>query len=167
MFTGRCAEHDEVAKGKNDGEALTWEDLSKLKYTWRVAQETLRLIPPIFGNFQTAVRDTEFEGYTIPEGWQVFWTAGVTHMDAAIFPDPAKLDPSRFETTQPSAAPPCSFVAFGGGARICVGMEFARIETLVTMYHLVRRFRWRLRCKEDTFARDPLPSPLHGLPVED
>jgi cytochrome P450 len=68
MFTGRCAEHDEVAKGKNDGEALTWEDLSKLKYTWRVAQETLRLIPPIFGNFQTAVRDTEFEGYTIPEG---------------------------------------------------------------------------------------------------
>ncbi|TVU38848.1 hypothetical protein EJB05_12241, partial [Eragrostis curvula] len=33
--------------------------------------------------------------------------------------------------------PPCSFVAFGGGPRICIGMEFARIETLVTMRHLV------------------------------
>lgn len=157
------AEHEEVANGKGDGEALTWEDLSKMKFTWRVAQETLRVVPPIFGNFRTATRDIEFEGYTIPKGWQVFWTAPVTHMDAALFPDPGKFDPSRFENQ--SAAPPCSFVAFGAGPRICVGMEFARIETLVTMYHLVRRFRWRLCCKEDTFARDPMPTPLHGLPV--
>jgi cytochrome P450 len=57
-------------------------------------------------------------------------------------------------------------VAFGGGPRICVGMEFARIETLETMHHLVRRFRWKLRCKEDTFARDTMPSPLHGLPIQ-
>ena len=139
-----------------------------MKFTWRVAQETLRLIPPIFGNFRTAVQDVEFDGYTIPKGWQVFWAAPVTQMDAAIFPDPARFDPSRFDTQSSAAskAPPYSFVAFGGGPRICVGMEFARIETLVTMHHLVRRFRWRLCCKEDTFARDPMPSPLHGLPIE-
>jgi hypothetical protein len=45
-------------------------------------------------------------------------------------------------------------------------MEFARIETLVTMHYLVRRFRWKLCCKEDTFARDPMPSPLQGLPIQ-
>ncbi|TVU38842.1 hypothetical protein EJB05_12234, partial [Eragrostis curvula] len=163
------SKHDEVAKSKkDDGEALTWEDLAKMKLTWRVALETLRLVPPIFGNFRTAIQDIEFDGYTIPEGWQVFWTAGVTHMDASIFHEPAKFDPSRFENQQSAAAkaPPCSFVVFGGGPRICVGMEFARIEMLVTMHHLVRRFRWRLCCKEDTFARNPMPSPLHGLPIE-
>jgi len=27
-------------------------------------------------------------------------------------------------------------VAFGGGQRLCAGIEFARVETLVTMHHL-------------------------------
>ncbi|CAN6199207.1 unnamed protein product [Urochloa humidicola] len=160
-------EHDEVAASKGDGaEALTWEDLAKMKLTWRMALETLRMVPPIFGNFRRATQDIEYDGYLIPKGWQVFWVSSVTHMDAAIFPEPAKFDPSRFKDQSAAAAPPCSFVAFGGGPRICVGMEFARIETLVTMHYLVRRFRWKLCCKEDTFARDPMPSPLHGLPIE-
>ncbi|CAL5086409.1 unnamed protein product [Urochloa decumbens] len=161
-------EHDEIAGSKGDGgeAALAWEDLARMKLTWRVALETLRMVPPIFGNFRRATRDIEFDGYVIPEGWQVFWVSSVTHMDAAIFPEPAKFDPSRFKDQSAAAAPPCSFVAFGGGPRICVGMEFARIETLVTMHYLVRRFRWKLCCKEDTFARDPMPSPLHGLPIE-
>ncbi|XP_039852124.1 taxadiene 5-alpha hydroxylase-like [Panicum virgatum] len=159
-------EHDEIAKNKGDGEALTWDDLAKMKFTWRVALETLRLVPPVFGNFRRAIEDTEFDGYLIPKGWQVFLVASVTHMDDAIFHEPAKFDPSRFKDQPSSAtAPPCSFVAFGGGPRICIGMEFARIETLVTMY-LVRRFRWKLCCKEDTYARDPMPTPLHGLPIE-
>ncbi|VAH51485.1 unnamed protein product [Triticum turgidum subsp. durum] len=161
-------EHEEIAKNKGDGEALTWEDLTKMKLTWRVAQETLRVVPPVFGNFRRALEDTEFDGYLIPKGWQVFWTANVTHMDASIFHEPARFDPSRFETEnqRASAAPPCSFVAFGGGPRICPGIEFSRIETLVTMHHLVRQFRWKLCCKENTFVRDPMPSPLLGLPVQ-
>ena len=57
-------------------------------------------------------------------------------------------------------------MAFGGGQRLCAGIEFARVETLATMHHLVRRFRWRLCCKDNTFIRDPMPSPLHGLPIE-
>ena len=158
----RDAEHEEIAKSKGGGEALDWEDLAKMKYTWRVALETLRLVPPMFGDFRRALQDVEFDGYLIPKGWQVFWVASVTHMDPGIFPEPARFDPSRFE----NQSPPCSFVAFGGGPRICVGMEFARIETLVTMHYLVRGFRWKLCSKNDTFARDPMPSPLHGLPIE-
>uniref|UniRef100_A0ACD5V0Y1 Uncharacterized protein n=1 Tax=Avena sativa TaxID=4498 RepID=A0ACD5V0Y1_AVESA len=64
-------EHEEIAKNKADGEALTWEDLTKMKFTWRVAQETLRIVPPVFGNFRRALEDIEFDGYFIPKGWQV------------------------------------------------------------------------------------------------
>lgn len=161
-LTRTCTEHEEIAKNKAEGEALTWEDLNSMRFTWRVAQETLRMIPPIFGSFRRALEDIEFDGYIIPKGWQVFWASSVTHMDAGIFKDPEKFDPSRFE----GPAPPYSFVAFGGGQRLCAGIEFARVETLVTMHHLVRRFRWKLCCKENTFVRDPMPSPLHGLPIE-
>uniref|UniRef100_A0A453Q0F0 Cytochrome P450 716B1 n=1 Tax=Aegilops tauschii subsp. strangulata TaxID=200361 RepID=A0A453Q0F0_AEGTS len=159
-------EHEEIARSKGDGEALAWEDLTKMKLTWRVAQEILRVVPPIFGSFRRALEDVEFDGYLIPKGWQVFWTANVTHMDASIFHEPARFDPSRFENQAASAAPPCSFVAFRGGPRICPGIEFSRIETLVTMHHLVRQFRWKLCCKENTFVRDPMPSPLRGLPIQ-
>jgi cytochrome P450 len=141
-----------------------------MKLTWRVAQETLRMVPPVFGSFRRALEDVELDGgYVIPKGWQVFWAPCVTHMDPAIYHDPDKFDPSRFDAqAAASAPPPYSFVAFGGGPRICPGMELARVETLVTMHYLVRHFRWRLCCggEENTFVRDPLPSPANGLPVE-
>ena len=159
----RCAEHDEIAKSKGDGDTLTWEDLSNMKFTWRAAQEMLRLVPPIFGTFRRATKDIEFNGYVIPKGWQVMWAAAATHMDGSLFPEPAKFNPSRFENP---SAPPCSFVAFGAGPKICVGMEFARVETLVAIHYLVRRFRWKLCCKENTFVRNIQPTPLHGLPIQ-
>lgn len=61
----------EIAKSKPSGEFLTWEDLSKMKYTWRVALETLRMIPPVFAGFRTALEDIHFGGYLIPKGWKV------------------------------------------------------------------------------------------------
>ena len=36
------AEHDEIAKSKQEGEALTWEDVTRMKLSWRVAQESTR-----------------------------------------------------------------------------------------------------------------------------
>lgn len=65
------AEQEEIAKGKLLGEPLTWEDLSKMKYTWRVVMETLRRFPPIFGGFRKTATDIEYDGYIIPKGWQV------------------------------------------------------------------------------------------------
>uniref|UniRef100_A0A0E0AKM8 Cytochrome P450 n=1 Tax=Oryza glumipatula TaxID=40148 RepID=A0A0E0AKM8_9ORYZ len=167
-LTTPWTEHEEIARSKRDGEALTWEDVTRMKLTWRVAQETLRMVPPVFGSFRRALEDVELDGgYVIPKGWQVFWAPCVTHMDPAIYHDPGKFLPSRFDA-QAAPPPPYSFVAFGGGPRICPGMELARVETLVTMHYLVRHFRWRLCCggEENTFVRDPLPSPANGLPVE-
>lgn len=64
-------EQEEIARSKKCGELLNWEDLAKMKYTWRVALETLRLVAPIFGGFRKAMNDIQFGGYLIPKGWQV------------------------------------------------------------------------------------------------
>ena len=64
-------EHEEIAKNKADGEALAWQDLSKMKLTWRVAQETLRIVPPVSASMRIAQEDLELDGYRIPKGWQV------------------------------------------------------------------------------------------------
>ncbi|GAV68637.1 p450 domain-containing protein [Cephalotus follicularis] len=156
-------EQEEIAKNNPSGESLTWEDLAKMKYTWRVAMETLRLFPPVFGGNRRALKDIEYDGHIIPKGWQIFWVAYKTHVDDRIFPEPTKFIPSRFENQ--ASIPPYSFIPFGGGPRICPGMEYARIETLVAVHYLITRFSWKL-CGDDSFSRTPLPVPSKGLPVQ-
>jgi cytochrome P450 len=65
------AEQDEIAGRNGRDGALTWEDVSSMKYTWRAALETLRTVPPVFGSFRTATKDIEYQGYLIPKGWKV------------------------------------------------------------------------------------------------
>ncbi|KAA8523694.1 hypothetical protein F0562_010117 [Nyssa sinensis] len=164
VYAAVLQEQEEIAKSKPCGELLTWEDLAKMKYTWRAAMETLRMFPPIFGGFRKTLKDIEYKGYLIPKGWQIFWASSMTHMDSSIFQDPSKFDPTRFENQ--ASVPPYCFVAFGGGPRICPGYEFARIETLVTVHYLVTRFTWKLCCTDNFFSRDPMPVPTEGLPIE-
>ncbi|KAL5730814.1 hypothetical protein ACHQM5_003605 [Ranunculus cassubicifolius] len=164
VYAAVLNEHEEIAKSKTRGEPLLWEDISKMKYTWRVAQEILRISPPVFGGFRKTLRDVDFGSYLIPKGWQVFWAANMTHMDESIFPEPSKFDPKRFENT--ASIPPYCFVAFGGGSRICPGYEFAKIETLVAIHYFVMQFKWKLCGKDANFSRDPMPVPTQGLPIK-
>ncbi|XP_030453516.1 cytochrome P450 716B1-like [Syzygium oleosum] len=160
VYKAVLQEQEEIAKSKTSGEPLTWEDLARMKYTWRVAMETLRMVPPVFGGFRVALKDIDYGGYIIPKGWQIFWASNMTHMDESIFPEPSKFDPARFENQK--SVPSYSFVAFGGGPRVCPGNEFARIETLAAIHYLVTQYSWEL-CSNDHYIFDPMPVPTQGL----
>ncbi|CAN6381077.1 unnamed protein product [Urochloa humidicola] len=160
-------EQEEIARSKAPGEALTWEDLSRMKYTWAAAMETLRLVPTAFSVLRKAVEDVEHGGYVIPKGWSVMNAMTMTHWDPAVFPDPGRFDPVRFVDPAVAAIPPFTFVPFGGGARVCPGNEFARVETLVTVHHIVTNFRWKLAAGCDgSFSRFPMPYPSQGLLID-
>ncbi|KAL6843264.1 hypothetical protein ACP4OV_026977 [Aristida adscensionis] len=155
-------EQAEVARGKAPGEALTWEDLGRMRYTWAAALETLRLVPPLFSVLRETTADVEYGGYRIPKGWQVIQPMSPTQWDPAIFPEPQRFEPARFQNA--SAVPPFCFIPFGGGARVCPGVDFAKVETLVAVHYIVTRFRWKLAAGCDgSFSRFPLPTPAQGL----
>lgn len=65
------AEQEEIAASKREGEYLQWEDIQKMKYSWNVVSETLRLWPPVLGAFREALVDIKYGGYDIPKGWKV------------------------------------------------------------------------------------------------
>nr|GEY05482.1 cytochrome P450 716B1-like [Tanacetum cinerariifolium] len=46
IYSNILKEHEEIANSKSPGVDLTWEDLTKMKYTWRVGSEIMRIYPP-------------------------------------------------------------------------------------------------------------------------
>lgn len=152
----------EISQGKEAGELLQWEDIQKMKYSWNVASEVLRLSPPVGGAFRDAIKDFTYADYNIPSGWKLHWNTHTTHMDPTLFSNPEKFDASRFEGEGPT---PYSYVPFGGGPRMCLGQEFARLEILVFMHNIVKRFKWDLVIPDEKFKYDPMLEPENGLPI--
>jgi cytochrome P450 len=67
----RSAENAEVAASKARGEHLSWGDLRRMKLSWRVVQESMRLTPPANTMLRRATHETSFGGFRIPESWTV------------------------------------------------------------------------------------------------
>ncbi|KAF2313571.1 hypothetical protein GH714_011792 [Hevea brasiliensis] len=155
-------EQKEIAKAKAPGELLNWEDIQKMKYSWNVACEVMRLAPPLQGAFREAMTDFTYADYTIPKGWKLYWSANSTHRNPECFPEPEKFEPSRFDGNGPA---PYTFVPFGGGPRMCPGKEYARLEILVFMHNVVKKFKWEKLLPQENIIVDPLPIPAKGLPI--
>ncbi|MCL7024859.1 hypothetical protein MKW94_022683 [Papaver nudicaule] len=155
-------EQMEIANSKGPGELLNWKDIQKMKYSWNVVCEVLRLSPPLQGGFREAIADFSYEGFSVPKGWKCYWSTYSTHKNPDYFPEPENFDPTRFEGKGPA---PYTYIPFGGGPRMCPGKEYARLEILVFMYHLVRRYKWEKIYPNEKITVNPLPMPVKGLPI--
>ncbi|XP_004306780.1 PREDICTED: beta-amyrin 28-oxidase-like [Fragaria vesca subsp. vesca] len=162
VYDAVLKEQMKIAESKDEGELLNWEDIQKMKYTWNVLCEVLRLQPPGSGTFREAITEFIYEGYLIPKGMKLHWNVFSTHKNPEYFPDPHKFDPSRFEGQGP---PPFSYVPFGGGPRMCPGKENARVQMLVFMYNLVTRYKWEMVFPNEKMVVDPVSYSTHGLPL--
>ncbi|MCL7050449.1 hypothetical protein MKW94_024225 [Papaver nudicaule] len=155
-------EQMEIASSKVTGELLNWDDIQKMKFSWNVACEVMRLAPPIQGTFREAIADFSFGGFSVPKGWKLYWSVYSTHKNPEYFPEPEKFDPTRFQGKGPA---PYTYIPFGGGPRMCPGKEYARLEILVFMHHIVRRYKWEKILPDEKIVVDPITAPAQGLPV--
>lgn len=109
-------------------------------YLERVLKETLRLYPPAWIIGREAMEDvTLADGSFIPAGTTVFLAPLILHRRADLFPNPEAFDPDRWLGPDPQ---PFAYVPFGGGARRCIGEEFAMREAAIVLAELLpgRRF---------------------------
>ncbi|HEX6817901.1 MAG TPA: cytochrome P450 [Ktedonobacterales bacterium] len=113
----------------------------RLRILDNFVKETGRLHPPVFNVPRGVVEEVEFAGYTLPVGTQVRLALAATHMLPSVFAHPDVFDPDRFAPPrEEDKATPYSLVTFGGGSRLCIGINFANIEVKALAAHILRTY---------------------------
>lgn len=147
----------------------TFADIEEMKYLRLVVAETLRMYPqPPLLIRRCRTEDTLPKGggreATVIRGMDIFLVLYNIHRDKKFWPNPDTFDPLRF--TRPYKNPDVpewdgfdpkkwegklypneissdfAYLPFGGGARKCVGDQFAVMEAVVTLAMVLRRFEF-------------------------
>jgi pentalenene oxygenase len=127
VLAGRVARHD---------------DLPELELTRRVVTETLRRWPPGWVVTRTTRTHTRLGEYPIPPGTTVVYSPYLIHHRADLHPDPGRFDPDRWLPEHAGTRTRDTLIPFGGGARKCVGDQFATTAAVLALATIATR--WRL-----------------------
>lgn len=126
------------------GRVPTAADVPALPYALMVLQEALRLYPPVWVIARQAIADDEIGGYRIRAGAPVTLSPYVTHRHPEFWRDPDTFNPENFTPEAVEGRPRFAYVPFGGGPRICIGLEFALLEAQLALAMVCQRYRFRL-----------------------
>ncbi|GLH05689.1 Putative cytochrome P450 6a14 [Gryllus bimaculatus] len=128
---------------KHDGH-FTYESVMNIEYLEKVICETLRKYPPL----SALVRECN-AAYTIPgtkvvleSGTRVLIPVHAVQNDPAFFPEPQRYDPERFGERERARRPGYTYLPFGEGPRLCIGMRFGQLQTKLGLAILLHRYHF-------------------------
>ncbi|KAL5557619.1 hypothetical protein UlMin_039855 [Ulmus minor] len=139
-----------------------WTDYTSLPFTQNVISETLRMANIINGIWRKAQQDVEIQGYFIPKGWCVLASLTSVHLDDHNYQNPYKFDPWRWEKLK-ATANNINYTPFGGGQRLCPGLELSRLELAVFLHRLVTTYRWE--AEKDEIVYFPTVKMKNKMPI--
>ncbi len=148
-------------------EPVRYDDLDRFEALRLAMRETLRLYPPLPVIPRVAEQEFGFEGFRIPEGAMVVISPLFSHRMPEWWDEPERFDPDRFGPERAEHERHShSYIPFGGGPHMCLGLRFAETQIAVVIHHLVRRYRWSVR---DDYTmpvqQAPISKPRDGLPL--
>ncbi|KAJ3002975.1 hypothetical protein HKX48_002012, partial [Thoreauomyces humboldtii] len=138
----KARDHVRTVLSAHDGQ-LTKEAVSELDYVTAIIKESLRLYPSaaILG-IRRCAEDTQVGEHVLPRGtWLQVDVFGM-HRDAANWKDPLVFDPERFVDETEKGGRNKAWIPFGGGSRICLGMQFSLMEQKVALAMLLMAYEF-------------------------
>lgn len=116
-------------------------------------KETLRLHPPLIFLMRKVLKPFVYKGYTLPKGSMAIVSPKVGQRLDTVFSQPELYDPDRFSASRAEdKKTPMAMIPFGGGRRICMGMEFAQLQLKALTSVFLRNFEIELM--EDHYEND-------------
>jgi cytochrome P450 len=139
-------------------DVLSYKRLENLPYLNACISEGLRLATSVSGRLPrinhaqpTTYIAPSSESYVIPAGFPISMSLRDLHYNASLYPNPTEFNPERW-LNDDKARSEKGFVAFGRGARSCVGRQLAMAELQMAIANLFGRFDVKLQ--EGTSRRD-------------
>lgn len=69
------------------------------------------------------------------------------HYDPDLYPEPETFNPDRFSEENRQSIVPFSYLPFGDGPRICLGVRFALLQSRLGLAMLLKDFRFAVNEK--------------------
>ena len=133
------AEMDEALAAT--GGEITLDTIKAMRLLGAAVEEAGRLHSPVGNVPRGVVKDYTFGGYHVPAGTRVLLSLAACHRLPEVFAKPDEFDPDRFlPPREEDKRTPYSLVTFGGGPRICIGINFAQVEVKAMAAHILRRY---------------------------
>jgi retinoid hydroxylase len=142
-YTQRILAEQKAVMGDKSEPGL--EEIKRMKVLENALSEAERMYPPVANGPRGVIEDFEFHGYSVPAGTMAFYSIVASHMLPSLFSEPTKFDPDRFAAPREEHKKhPYALVGFGGGPRICIGINFAQVEIKALVSHVLRNYKIEL-----------------------
>jgi cytochrome P450 len=132
--------HDETISLLGD-RTPEFKDIPRHRQIRNVFRETMRIYPPVgFLTFRMATGGQKLQNRDVPDGSPIVISPWLVHRHRELWERPDEFDPDRFNGGLNQ--PPCAYIPFGQGPRICIGAAFATQEAMLILASLTRRYRF-------------------------
>ncbi|XP_063289280.1 cytochrome P450 2B1-like [Pelobates fuscus] len=157
--------HEEIDRVIGRDRCPTYQDKAMMPYTEAVIHEFLRyndLVP--FSMPRRMTEDTEFYGYNIPKGTDVYLFLSSAHKDPDFFPNPESFNPENFLDEDGRFKKSEAFLVFAAGKRNCLGESLAHMEMFLIFTSILQNFTLTSPLSLDAIDIDPITTVLGNFP---
>ncbi|GAB1602229.1 cytochrome P450 3A8-like [Argonauta hians] len=122
-------------------EIPNYDNVQKLSYLETCMNETLRMYPIATSVDRLCRKTCTIKNVKIEEGMAVRIAVDALHYDPKYWPEPEKFIPERFSEEGKAQQEPFTFIPFGGGPRVCLGMRLFKLEFRIAVVQMMRKFK--------------------------
>ncbi|RZC38640.1 p450 domain containing protein [Asbolus verrucosus] len=148
---------------------LSFDDLQQLNYLDAVVTETLRKDPPVFALSKTCTKPYTYQSSS-NDGYKNISKKALVHglqHDAKFYQGPEKFFPERFLGDRKNDLNKYTYLPFGEGPRMCLGLRFGLMQVKAALIHIIKNFIVTLNNKTQVPLKlnptYPMMSPVGGL----
>ncbi|XP_037952484.1 probable cytochrome P450 6a13 [Teleopsis dalmanni] len=122
---------------------FTYEAMNEMKYMEKVLNETMRKYSIVPFTLRRAIKDYVIPNtnHVIEKGMDVVIPIDALHYDPEYFPNPEVFDPERFSASEVEKRNSMSYIPFGDGPRICIGIRFSRLVIMIGLVMILQNYR--------------------------